>query len=308
MGKNYLIAGEEGFLVDAKLQELIQDHSQDEWARERLTSWDETKAKLLSMPMFAGPRVFLLDYGILSKDQADPELLGDLLSRHDNVLIIYTKEKADKRTRLYKEVAKNALLIETPSVRGRELTRWLVKRGMELGATSFPERAAERLVFMAGTNLESLDNELKKIISYSPAISVETVEKLAVRAPQTNIFALIDTVVAGNVAGALVMAEDMLRSGIEVAYLLYMLARQYRLLFSYLFHKKRGVAGAEIGKLLPPLHPYAFQILAAQAGKISLADCAAGLHSILEADYRYKNGIQQGAGLVQSLVVKLTKK
>lgn len=308
MGKNYLITGEEGFLVDAKLQELVQDLGQDEWARERLTSWDETNAKLLSMPMFAGPRVFILDFNILLKSQVDPEKLGELLASHDNVLIIYTKEKIDKRTRLYKEVAKNALLIELASIRGRELTRWLGKRGIELGATSFPERAAERLAFLAGPDLATLDNELKKLINYSPVVNSETVEKLAVRAPQTNIFSLIDNVVNGNVGVAMVMVEDMLRSGIQVPYLLYMLSRQYRLLFSYLFHRKRGVSPGEISKLLPPLHPYAFQILSTQAGKLSLAECADSLHSILEADYLYKNGVQRGPGLVQSLVVKLIKK
>lgn len=309
MAENYLIIGEEEFLVDAKVKELVQKYGgQDEWSLERLSGWNETREKLLDMPMFSGPRVFLLEYQALAEEKPDPSQAGELLTAHENVLIIYTRNKLDKRSRLFKEISKHAKLIEVVAPKRHELTKWVIHRGTELGATKFEGGAAEELIYLAGTNMLILDNELGKLINYSPEISVDNVRKLAVRDLQTSIFALVDSVVGGQVAKAQVAAEDMLRTGAEVPYILFMLGRQYRLLFKFLFYRQQGCGSAEIQRLLPQMHPYAFQNLSAQASKLSLKRCASCLHDILEADYRYKTGMQQGVVLLQTLLAKLVKK
>lgn len=309
MAENYLIIGEEDFLVDAKVKEFVQKFGgQDDWSLERLSGWNETREKLLDMPMFSGPRVFLLEYEALAEAKPDPSQAGELLAGHENVLIIYTRNKLDKRSRLFKEISKNAKLIEVVAPKRHELTKWVIHRGTELGATKFEGGAPENLIYLAGTNMLVLDNELRKLISYSPEISVENVRKLAVRDLQTSIFELVDSVVGGQVAKAQVAAEDMLRTGAEVPYVLYMLGRQYRLLFKFLFYRQQGCGSSEIQRLLPQMHPYAFQKLCAQASQLNLKHCASGLHAILEADYGYKTGIQQGAGLLQVLLAKLAKK
>ncbi|HBI56089.1 MAG TPA: DNA polymerase III subunit delta [Firmicutes bacterium] len=309
MAENYLIIGEEDYLVDAKVKELAhKSGGRDDWSLERLSGWIETREKLLDMPMFSGPRVFLLEYDALAQGKPEPKQAGELLACHENVLIIYTRNKLDKRSRLYKEISKNAKLIEVIAPKRHELTKWVVHRGTELGAAKFERGAADNLIFLAGTDMLVLDNELRKLINYSPEISIENVRKLAVRNLQTSIFELVDAVVGGQLAKALGAAEDMLRTGAEVPYVLYMLGRQYRLLFQFLFYRQQGYGSSEIQRLLPNMHPYAFQNLCAQATSLNLKECATSLHTILDADYAYKTGMQQGAGLLQILLIKLAKK
>lgn len=309
MAVNYLIVGEEEYLVDAKVKELILRHGgDDEWSLERLSSWEELKERLLDTPMFSEARVFLIEYQDLCASKPDPGQVGELLACHDNVLIVYTRGKTDKRTGLYKKISSCARLIEAVAPKGQELVRWVMQRGAELGATRLDSKAAGTLVYLAGTNMLVLDNELKKLINYNPEISVETVQKLAVRDLQASIFTLVDYVVGGELAKAQAAAEDMLRTGAEVPYILFMLGRQYRLLFEYLYYQHQGYSSGQIQRQLPSMHPYAFQKLRAQAVNLDMQKCASSLQTILEADYCYKTGRMQGPGLLQVLLVKIAKK
>jgi DNA polymerase-3 subunit delta len=309
MADNYFVIGEEEYLVDAKVQELIHRHGgEDEWSLESLSSWDEANEKLLDMPMFSQSRVFLIEYQDLLAGKPDLGRVEELLSCHENVLIIYTRGKVDKRSGLYKKLSKTARLIEVIPPKGSELIGWVLRRGMELGATKFDRNAADNLVYLAGTNLLVLDNELKKLINYNSEISVETVQTLAVRDIQTSIFTLVDYVVGGQLAKAQMATEDMLRTGAEVPYILFMLGRQYRLLFEFLFFRHQGHSSAQIQRQLPSMHPYAFQKLRTQATSLDMKQCAFSLESILDADYSFKTGRMQGAALLQVLLVKIAKK
>lgn len=309
MAENYFVLGEEEFLVDAKVKELIRRHGgEDEWSLESVSSWEELRERLLDTPMFSESRVFLLEYLDLSASKPDPVQVGELLACHENVLIIYTRGKVDKRTGLYKKLSTSARLIEVVPPKGQELTRWVLKRGAELGATKFDSNAAGTLVYLAGTNLLALDNELQKLINFNPEISVETVQKLAVRDLQASIFSLVDYVVGGQLAKAQVAAEDMLRAGAEIPYILFMIGRQYRLLFEFLYYRQQGHSSGQIQRQLPSMHPFAFQKLSAQAVNIDMRQCALSLEAILDADYCYKTGRMQGPGLLQVLLAKIAKK
>lgn len=309
MADNYLIIGEEAFLVEEKVKELAQKFGgQEDWSLEKPSSWDAVKDKLLDLPMFSGPRVFIMDYQRLIAGKPDPDGVGRLLASHDNVVIIFSKSKPDKGSRLFKQIAKTAKLIQVSAPRGYELANWLIRRGKELGASEFTKRAAETLIYLVGTDMMALENELEKLIRYSSEISVESVRTLAVPSAQASIFELVDAVVTGQVAKGQITAENMLRGGTEVPYMLFMLARQYRLLYRYLFYRTEGRKAPEIKGLLPSMHPYAFDKLRAQALKLDLKQCSAGLKAVLEADHGYKTGIMDGAGLIQGLLIKLAKK
>lgn len=306
---NYFIISEEDFLVDEKIKQLLEKHGSGEsdWSYERLRDWAETRDKLLNVPMFAGARVFLLDYEDLTKT-ADPGQVGRLLAEHENVLLIYARQRPDKRTRLYKELLKQVQLIEISAPKGKELVQWLSQQGLKLGATKFSAGAAEKLIYRAGTNMLALENELRKLISYSPEISEDNIAALAVPTLQTSIFALVDSMVEGQVAQAQLHAEKLLRTGAEAPYILFMLGRQYRLLFQYTFYQSRGMSPGRIEQLLPAMHPYAFQKLSRQAARLDPKQCAAGLRAVAEADYGYKTGLWRAAEILQVLPVKMAKK
>jgi len=307
MADNYLIYGDDEFLIQRKVRELaIQHAGQDSWDVEKIETWPDLQDKLFNLGMFAERRVFQASYEVLA---AAPSLdsLGAMLESHDNVLIISAYRKPDKRSHYYKKISSLARVLELNAPKGSELVQWLVKRGAELGARKMDYRAGELLLYLAGPNMMLLENELQKLIAYNPIVDEDSVGKLAVRDFQVSIFSLVDWVMKGDSARALSAVDELISGGAAEPYILHMLARQYRMLFHVLFYRQKGYGTGEIQKLLP-MHPYAFQKLMQQSAGIVISTCASSLHLIAQADYDYKTGRNQGTAMLQVLVHKLAKK
>jgi len=310
MADNYFVFGEEDFLVMNRVKELCsrQGNGKDlTWAIEKLDSWPEVQDKLCTQAMFSEQRIFVLDYEVILEAKQELDRVIAVISGHVNVLIIYSKAKPDKRTKLFKLISTNTKLIEVVSPKGPDLQRWLVTRAVALGAKKIEHQGAAELIYLAGPNMLTLENELQKLINYNPEITVNTVRKLAIRDVQISIFDLVDSVVLGNTAASLNLVEEIIRGGAEVPYVLHMLARQYRLLFRILFYRQKGYGSPEIQKLVP-MHPYAYNKTFQQASNLSANQCAQCLHKIARADYAYKTGQNQGVGMLQMLTISLAKK
>lgn len=308
MKNNYFVHGEEDYLVQAKVNELRDKFSDSViWAVERLDTWSDYLEKLLTQAMFSKRRVFISDYIVLEQAKPNIQQAEQILSAHNNILIIYAKSRPDKRTQLYKLLDKVSTVYMVQAPRGAELNRWLQKRARELGAEAMTDEAAVELIYRAGSDMFSLENELIKLIHYDKKISVTNIRALAIKSMQISIFDLVDSTVGGSTGKAMNMVEELYRGGAAEPYLLHMLARQYRLLFRFLFYKKKGYGNSEILKIIP-MHPYAFQKMCRQAVGITAQDCAQSLQEVLRADYLFKTGQSQGLALLQGLIVKLAKK
>lgn len=307
MPKNYFIYGDEEYLVETKVKELKRKYGNGEnWNVETLESWSDLQDKLLTQSMFALERVFICATQVLERDKPDIGQVESLLSQHANVLVFYAKSRPDKRTQIYKLLVKMCTVWEVQAPKGGDLQRWLQKKAEELGGHMGNEAAGE-LIYLAGSDMMTLESEVIKLINYDSDISVANVRALAVRTIHSNIFELVDAVVQRRLNRAMNMVEELFGGGAAEPYLLHMLARQYRLLFRLLFHKKRGYGSAEIQKFMP-MHPYAFKKLLGQAGSITLGQCANSLQQISQADYLFKTGQSQGLSLLQGLIAKLAKK
>lgn len=307
MAENTFVYGDGYSLVQNKVKELKQRFAGEEnWSIEEIASWQDFQDKLFTMGMFTQQRVFLLNYEVLNAEKPAPNRLKSLLSGHTNVLIIYSLAKPDKRTQLFKTVNASCTVIEVRALKGAELYNWLLTQAGSLGAEIEP-RAAELLIYYAGSNMQTLTNEVQKLSNYDRLITVDNVKKLAVRDLHITIFDLVDSVVQGNTGKALAMVNDLFQRGSGIPYILHMLARQYRMLFRFIFYRQKGYSTGDIQKIMP-MHSFAFQKLQKQAIQLSTGQCAQGLHEICEADYAFKTGEMPGLPLVQMLIVKLAKK
>lgn len=308
MGENTFVFGEEYTLVQSKVSEIVQEQKAglDSWAVENLYSWRDIQEKLLTLGMFSKQRVFLLDYEVIMGEKPDLIQLSQLLQSHSNKLIIYSYSKPDKRTQVFKTISNQCKALDVQPLKGADLKAWLLNHAHSLGA-KMDHKAVEMLIYYAGTNMQTLINEVEKLNNYCEIIDADSIQKLAVRDVQASIFDLVDSVAEGDSSKALVLADDLLRRGNGIPYILHMLARQYRLLFRLLFYKQRGYSIQEIQKTMP-MHSYAFQKLQKQGANFSLKQCARSLYEIGNADYSFKTGMMSGLPLIQMLTVKLAKK
>lgn len=147
-------------------------------------------------------------------------------------LVFVETEDVDRRSILYTQLKKRGEVREFTPPQGAELLRWLAERARGLGARLEPVAAA-RLVELVGGDTRTLSTELEKLATYvgrGVPIGVPAVDLLVEDRQEQNLFAFIDELSARSFGPALRGAHALLEEGQAATYVLFMLARQLRIL------------------------------------------------------------------------------
>jgi DNA polymerase-3 subunit delta len=106
---------------------------------------------------------------------------------------------------------------------------------------------ANLLVRRAGTDTSVLTTEVEKLVSYAgecDRVTVEDVNAVTTETPEEKVFALVDAVATKNEAQALEHLSEVFSSGgrpeAEAPRVLALLARQFRLLWQFMYLKDLG--------------------------------------------------------------------
>lgn len=213
-------------------------------------------------------------------------------------LIIIMKTKPDMRTKLMKTIKENGHIIEFSKLNPQMLTKWITKQFNKNGkdiATPVLKRFIELTGYQnrdSDKTLDSVANEIKKILEYSKdkaVITLEDVEALAPENLDTNIFKLVDAVGGRDMPKAFTLLGYMKRSGEPPVKVLFMIARQFRLLLQTSLLKEMGYSGRAIASKLH-LPPFVIGSLTKQCANFTQRDLKIALKECGEADMRIKSG------------------
>ncbi len=195
---------------------------------------------------------------------------------------------------------------EFPPLRGKALLDWIGeearRRGLEL-ASGVPEA----LVAALGEAPGLLVRELEKLALYvHPRRRIERADLEAVTPVRLegNIFALVDALGAGDGATALRQLARLLGEGAHPAYLLYMVARQLRLLLLAREALERGASPEEAARTLG-VPPFVARKLLRQVRPLSLARLIQAHRALARADFALKTGRRDPQALVEGVVAGL---
>ncbi len=304
----YLLYGTESFLIDetkhkiinAVLTEEEQDFNLSVADMEEIpveTALEEAE----TLPFIGKKRVVLITNPIFLTAQKDKSKMDHnlkALERYlqnpspDTVLMIIAPyEKLDERKKIVKLLKKNGDVLEASKADQRFTESWLDTRAAEHGVSISPQ-AKELLLQTAGTDLMLLSSELDKMAIYigkGGEITAETVETLAARTLEQNIFALIDGVIGKNAEKAMRIYYDLLRQKEEPLKILSVLAGQFRLYLHVKDLLKAGYGQKQIAGTLK-VHPYRVKLAAQQAGKFSNDELRRLIDELAEADFGIKSG------------------
>jgi DNA polymerase-3 subunit delta len=211
-------------------------------------------------------------------------------------LVFVETEEFDKRSSIFTFVKKEAErgraeLREFLPRQGEELLRWLDTRARALGV-QLERPAAQRLVEFVGAEGRALVNELGKLAAYvgtGQTISTREVDLLVQDESEQNMFVFIDDMALRRRGAALRGLRQLLADGQAPTYLLFMLARQVRILLAVqelAQQRMRPEAiAAELGQ-----KPFVVRKALEQARNFS-ADELLRLHDLLlELDHGTKTG------------------
>jgi DNA polymerase III subunit delta len=208
--------------------------------------------------------------------------------------------KLGARERLLAAVKKTGEVHEFKQPTGKALARWAVgyakKQDLDLS-----EDAAEELVTRCSDDKARVSREVEKLALYADGTAdLEDVEALCAPDLQSNIFAFVDSLAAGDRGKALELLEALIGTGEPVLRIVYMIRRQFRLLARARSILEEGASRSEVASALK-IPPFVARGLEEQARKMSEGD----LENALDLALDLESGLKGGSDLRDELQVEL---
>lgn len=226
------------------------------------------------------------------------ELLDEIPD--ETQLIIY-EPKIDKRSKLYKLLKKSGSTKEFDSLGEPELIKWINERVAKFGG-QLEEGGAKLLVNMTKGNQLRLASEIDKLLNYDKTISLESIKTLVDKAPDDNIFELLDYVSRGDKKKALSKYEELSLAQVEAHYVLVMLCWQMANFISVKSGENKS--DKEIASQLG-MNPYAVSKTRSIVKNISKRQLESMTKKVLAVDVRLKSASLDADQLVKQLIVEL---
>ncbi|MBO4514371.1 MAG: DNA polymerase III subunit delta, partial [Lachnospiraceae bacterium] len=208
-----------------------------------------------TMPFLAERRViFLSDSGLFKS--GGEQMAQYLEAPNETTFFVFTESEVDKRSKLFKTVSSKGCAVEFTAQDETTLKRWigglLAKEGLKITESTV-------LLFLSktGTDMENIQTELEKLISYclgKGVVTSEDVETICTTRLQDRIFDMTEAVARKQTSAALSLYYDLLALKVSPLQILSMLARQYNLMLQAKELKKRGLPDREIASKIgvPP--------------------------------------------------------
>lgn len=217
-------------------------------------------------------------------------------------------KKLGARERLLAAVKKNGEVHDFQQPTGRALVKWLVGHAKKLGL-DLPDEVAEDLAGRVSGDKMRLVREAEKLALYvgEGTATREDVEKLCPPDVQSNIFAFVDALAAGERGRAIELLEALVGTGEPPLRLTFMVRRQFRLVSRARALFERGVPQPEVARDLK-VPPFVARKLSEQSRKLDERDLERALATILELESGLKGGNNLRDGLqVELAVLKLSR-
>jgi len=189
-----------------------------------------------------------------------------------------------------------------------EVAGWLRARAASHGIDIAP-RAIEEMVSLLGANLRALDGELKKLARYADGrtITVDDVRLLTPEAEQDSIFQIVDAVVEGRGADALVLTRRLLQFGNwEPPRVQAMLARHIRNLVRAVELVEANAGQEAIASATGVRTQFPLRKLIEQSRAVSRANIETAHRAVEESDHAWKTGQLDDDVALDLLIVELS--
>lgn len=251
----YLLYGEERFLKKMYKNRLIDgirgednDFNYNYFEGNKI---DEQEVVDLAetLPFFADSRLIVIENSGLFKRAA-----GDLAEYLDHLSetthIVFVEEEVDKRGKLFKLLKSQGRVTELTVQKTEDLCRWIggLFKKDEKRITA---KTAQYLIEKVGDDMFRLQSEVEKLIAYTRGRDMVTeadIEAICITQITNQIFDMVDAVANKNQKKALEYYYDLLALKEPPMRILFMLARQFRILYQVKSSDRSGLSNAEIGK------------------------------------------------------------
>lgn len=221
-------------------------------------------------------------------------------------LVFLEQDDFDKRSSLYTYLKKHGQVQEFVPRQGSDLLRWIGEQASARGVR-MARGPAQHLVDYVGNDSRTLMTELDKLASYvgqGGNITEESITRLVQDSHETNLFAFLDSLSQRQRGAAIQQLHELLREGQAIPYIVFMLARQVRILLSVKDLATQRMRADAIASQLRQ-KPFVIKKALQQVQAFSSSELETLHHRLLELDHAIKTGKINAPAALDLLVLEV---
>ena len=257
-----------------------------------------------TMPFFAERRLIVIENSGFFKS-ATPELADYMKNMPDTVCFLFVENEVDKRGKMYKAAKDKGRIVEMGRQDEKTLLYWIASNVKREGR-QIKESTARYLVSKTGTDMDNLEKEMEKLFSYTLGrneITVQDIDDICTTQITNKIFEMVEAVAVKQQKKALDYYYDLLALKEPPMRILYLLARQFKLLLEVKDLCGKGYEKSQIAKTVG-LHPFVAGKYIQQCRTFSREELRSIMEEAVNAEEMVKTGRLNDVMSVELFIVK----
>lgn len=261
---------------------------------------------LLALPFLASKRLVIIKNLIKNGNKKIQEQVAKLLEKipPTTVVLFYETIKPLASNILFKKLNKPKQSEEFKLFTPQQLKKWIAKEVEKLGGKIEPA-AVEKLIEYTGNDLWRLDNEMKKLTTYTLNLTPECVDLLVRAKIDSNIFTFIDMILAKK-HNATRELEKLLQNGENELYIFSMIIYGFRNLLIIKDLQNQNLNYFQIQRN-SKINPYVLQKSINYSDNFSFLELKKIYKDLLNWDLKIKSGKIEPRLALDLLVLEILK-
>lgn len=319
----YLLYGTESYLMDTFIQKLKATVLSEEALDFNYEAFNMLETPVTTAleaaetyPFMVDKRMVIMNEALFFtgakakyKDEHNLDALQAYLSNPTDYSIVVftaTQEKLDERKKIVKLLADLGCVVQCSGLEAASLHHWITETTHTLGV-SIEDEAIFLLSEFGGKNLQLMRMELEKFahaVGRAGRITQEIVYSLGTQSIEQDVFRLVDHVVHYRTAESLTALRDLIKQNEEPVKILFLIARQIRIMLRARELDRQGYSQGKIASQLK-LHPYAVKLAIQQSRGFSDQQLFHALDQLAEADYSMKTSSGDKLIILETFIIQL---
>ena len=305
----YLLYGEETFLLESCLKKIKNNFGERKEGINEIKLDDTNVNSIISdmeTPAFGYEKKIIIvrNSGLFKKEgkrktgvntkliENVARYINENIETIKEAVVLVFVEKEIEKNELYKEVEKNGIVCEFQELKPIQLIA-RIKAICKAYKVNIDDNTAKYFIECAGTNMQDLINEIRKLIEYggeNSEITKKEIDLLCIKQLDSVIFDLTDNIGKKNVTKALQVLNDLLYQKEPIQKILITLYNHFKKLYITKLAIRENKNIAESLKLKPN-QIFLVKKYKMQANYFGEKELRTIIEELINLDYNYKTGL-----------------
>ena len=257
-----------------------------------------------TMPFLSDKRAIIIENSPFFKSEGE-KIAEYLNAVPETTYLVFVEESVDKRSKLYKSIAKNGCVVELNGLSEDKIITWILGI-LKKDNKKITQSTMHYLLDKIGTDMENIRTEVEKLICYCydrEVITNEDIDAVCVTQINNQIFEMLDAMANKRQKTALQLYYNLLALKEPPMRILFLIGRQFNLLLQARMLKQKGYGDRAIAEKIG-VPPFAATKYLNQASKFKLADLRQAVDECVEADEAVKSGNRNDRLSVELIIIK----